>query len=60
MNDDQIANTLSIIIPYFFIVLWVLVPIVIIWGSYLFAKRRENSNKKIIEYFSPLSNNDHY
>lgn len=46
MNNDQIANTLSLIIPYFFIALWVLVPAVIVWGIVLLVKRRKNSDKK--------------
>jgi hypothetical protein len=46
MNDAQIANVLSLIIPYFFFALWVLVPVVIIWGIVLLVKRRKNSDKK--------------
>lgn len=44
MNEDQTANTLSLIIPYFFFALWILVPVAIIWRIVLLVKK--NRNKK--------------
>lgn len=41
---DDIANILSIIIPYFFIALWVLVPTAIIWAIALFIKKSKNKD----------------
>jgi hypothetical protein len=44
MNTDRIADILSLIIPYFFFALWVLVPIAITWGIVVLVKK--NRNKK--------------
>jgi hypothetical protein len=47
MNEDAIANLLSFIIPYLIIVLWVLIPIALVWGIILLVKKRKkNTNRK--------------
>lgn len=39
MNQDNTAGLLSLIIPYFFFALWILVPVAIIWGIILLVKK---------------------
>jgi hypothetical protein len=48
MNDmELLANVLSIMIPYFFIALWVLVPIAVIWTVVRYVKKGKKSDEGV-------------
>lgn len=42
MNEDEMANILSLIIPLFFFVLWILIAVAVIWAIVLFVKRQKH------------------
>ena len=46
MNDMELANVLSIAIPYFFVVLGVLVPVATIWVVARYIKKRKKNTHK--------------
>jgi len=45
MNQEQIANILSLVIPFFFFALWILIPVAIIWGTMILIKRKKAETK---------------